>query len=196
MGYVKKEIPQAMKEVIFLGRGGQGGVIASRLLACAAFIDGKNVQAFPFFGVERRGAPVRAYARIGESPIRKRSPIEKADYVIVLDSTLLEGGNMPSYLKENGSVIINTKDDSLERSRKGLGYIYTFDASSVAVKHRLGTENAPIVNTAILGVIAKITKLVKMESLVRAIKENMSVKKDENVKAAREAYEKTPAKKR
>src|SRR5664280_145387 len=96
-----------MIEVRFHGRGGQGAVTAAEILAKAAFEDGKYCQAFPFFGVERRGAPVMAFTRIDDQPIRRRYQVYKPDYVVVLDDGLLEVVDVFSGLKEGGKVIIN-----------------------------------------------------------------------------------------
>ena len=179
-----------MKEIIFYGRGGQGAVIASRLLATAAFKEGKNVQSFPFFGVERRGAPVAAYTRINSQKIRKRVPITAPDYVIVLDPTLLENIDITTGLKENGSILINTRSskNSFPFSKKF--NVFTFDAARIASKYRLGPKSAPIINTSILGVFSKFTKEIRIGSLIEAIKETVTIKTEENIKAAEEAYEK------
>lgn len=179
-----------MKEITFYGRGGQGAVVASRLLAMAAFKEAKFVQSFPFFGVERRGAPVTAYTRISGSEIRKRVPVKDPDYVIVLDPTLLEKTDIVKGLKEGGSILINSKapQDSFPFSKRL--NVFTFDASAIASKHKLGSKSAPIVNTALLGAFSKFTKEIGVESLIETIKENMTVKVKENMEAARDAYEK------
>ena len=179
-----------MKEIIFHGRGGQGVVIASRILAVAAFKEGKNVQSFPFFGVERRGAPVRAYTRISSAEIRKREPIENPDYVIVLDPMLLETMDVSKGLKKKGAILINTKKKRSDFSFSKKYKVFAFDASDIAFKHKLGSKSAPIINTSILGAFSALTKEVGIESLIAAIKENVGVKTEENMKSAKEAYEK------
>ena len=180
-----------MKEIIFHGRGGQGAVIASRLLAMAAFKEGKDVQSFPFFGVERRGAPVAAYTRLSSSKIRKREPITEPDYVIVFDSALIDAVDITKGLKRGGVILINSKasPDSFLLSKRFK--VFTIDASAIASRHKLGSESAPIVNTSLLGAFAKLTGEIGIESLIGSIIENMAIKADENIKAAREAYEKT-----
>ncbi|MBU4376984.1 MAG: 2-oxoacid:acceptor oxidoreductase family protein [Candidatus Omnitrophica bacterium] len=179
-----------MKEIIFYGRGGQGAVIASRLLAVAAFKEGKYVQSFPFFGVERRGAPVTAYTRISDVIIRKRSPITEADYVVILDPTLIESIDTTKGLKAGGSIIINSKSPKGNFIFAKKYNTYTFDAAKIATGHKLGTEAAPIVNTAVLGAFSKFTKEIGLSSLLEAIGENVSVKSRDNQDAAKEAYEK------
>lgn len=176
-----------MFEIRFHGRGGQGAVTGANIFAIAASYDGYKSQAFPFFGVERRGAPVTAYARISEGPIEIRSFIYNPDAVVVLDPSLLDAVNVLEGLKKNGYVLINTtkKPDELGIS----GYrLATVDASAIAVRHGLGTPQAPIVNTAILGALVRFVDMVKLESLLRAIREHAPAKKEENAKAAEEAY--------
>src|SRR4030042_7192990 len=101
-----------MVEIRFHGRGGQGAVKGSDILAIAAFKEGKEVQSFPFFGVERRGAPVTAYTRISTEEIRIHSYIYEPDILVVLDSTLIGAVPITEGLKQNGIVIINTERES------------------------------------------------------------------------------------
>jgi 2-oxoacid:acceptor oxidoreductase gamma subunit (pyruvate/2-ketoisovalerate family) len=174
-----------MIEIRFHGRGGQGAVTAARLLAEAAFLEGKYCQAFPFFGAERRGAPVVAFARINENPIRTRTQIYEPDYVAVLDPTLVEAVNITSGLKPNGMIILNSKKvpDSLKNRR-----VATVDATSIAVE----TLGAPITNTAMLGSLAKATGLVSLDSVEKVIKKYFKGKlAEKNIPAVRAAYERT-----
>ncbi len=182
-----------MIEVRFHGRGGQGAVIASNILAEAGFLEGKEVAAFPFFGVERRGAPVTAYTRIAENKIRIKSGIYTPDYVIVLDPSLLKAVNVAEGLKDGGLVLINSKE-SPSNIRRDLGLaddkkLATVDATGIAIKHRLGSKSAPIVNSSILGAFAKASGIVKIESLVQGVRKNVPVKIEENAAAAQEAYD-------
>ena len=103
-----------MIEIIFYGRGGQGAVMASQILATAAFLEGKYAQAFPRFGGERKGAPVMAYVRISPDPIEVRNPIEEPDMVIVLDSALLKTVEPLNSLRANGLAIVNTNNSPEE----------------------------------------------------------------------------------
>ncbi|MCK5562096.1 MAG: 2-oxoacid:acceptor oxidoreductase family protein, partial [Thermoplasmata archaeon] len=96
-----------MIEIRFHGRGGQGAVVASNILAEAAFREGKDVQAFPYFGVERRGAPVTAFTKIDEKPIRVRSQIYEPDHVIVLDQSLLRSIDVAQGIKPGGLILVN-----------------------------------------------------------------------------------------
>ena len=97
-----------MIEIRFHGRGGQGAVTAANLLAMAAFREGKDVQAFPYFGVERRGAPVTAFTKIDDRPVRIKSQIYEPDHVIVMDSSLLKAVDVDQGLKNGGVILVNT----------------------------------------------------------------------------------------
>ena len=180
-----------MEEIRFHGRGGQGAVIGSEVLAHAFFIENKYVQAFPAFGVERRGAPVTAFCRIDEKQINLRNQIYEPDHVVVLDPTLFENIGVTQGLKKNGTIVINSKrKPAYYRDLLGEGYnLYVLDAASVAVEHRLGSPSNPIVNTAIVGAFSRATGLVKIESVEQAIGEYVPIKKENNKKAARSAYE-------
>jgi 2-oxoacid:acceptor oxidoreductase gamma subunit (pyruvate/2-ketoisovalerate family) len=177
-----------MIEIRFHGRGGQGAVVASNLLAMAAFREGKDVQAFPYFGVERRGAPVTAFTKIDDRPVRIKSQIYEPDHVIVMDASLLKAVDVTQGLKDGGVVLINTSKKPGDI--QGIaGKIATVDATAIAVKHGLGSKESPIVNTAILGAFAKATGIVSLDSLVESIMDSAPAKKSENAQAAKEAYE-------
>lgn len=178
-------------EVRFHGRGGQGVVIASEVLAKAAFRMGFEVSSFPFFGVERRGAPVTAFARIDKKPIRNRSSIYEPDYVVVLDSSLLKGVDVLEGLKPGGTVLINYPDGVPLPSLKPSYKYYSLDANTIAATHGIGSKVTPIVNTSIMGGFARICDWVSLDAMLETIKIVAPVKKDENVAAAREAYDKT-----
>ncbi len=177
-----------MIEIRFHGRGGQGSVIGAQLLAEAAFREGKYVQAFPYFGVERRGAPVSAFTRISSSTILKRTNIYHPDHVVVLDPTLVEVVNTIEGLSRDGWLIINSKKAP---SQIGIDHpnIATVDATHIARKHGLGSKNAPIVNTSILGAVAHATGIVGIDSLLDAIRVKVPSRREENATAAREAYD-------
>jgi len=179
-----------MTEVRFHGRGGQGAVVASEILATALFKEGKFVQAFPAFGVERRGAPVMAFLRFDSLPIRRRCQIYEPDHVVVLDPTLLLAVDVTAGLKPNGSVLINSDSppESFAALQKFL--VATVPAGEIAVAHKLGTRTNPIVNTAILGAFARLTGFVGLETLLEAIAERIPERQRErNQAAARAAYE-------
>lgn len=178
-----------MIEIRFHGRGGQGAVIGANLLAEAAFREGKDVQAFPYFGVERRGAPVTAFTKIDDKPIRIKSNIYEPDYIVVLDPSLVGNIDITEGLKPNGKILINTTRTPAELKKLLGDNVATVDANKIAIEHKLGSKNAPIVNTAILGAFAKMTEIIKIDSLIAAIMETAPTKKDENAAAAKQAYE-------
>jgi len=176
-----------MLEIRFHGRGGQGAVIASEILATAAFYEGKYVSSFPYFGVERRGAPVTAFTRIDNKPIRVKTQIYNPDHVVVLDHSLLKLVNVTKGLKDGGLVLVNTIKDPKELNINAK-VLATVNASEIALNHSLGSHSAPIVNTAILGAYAKVSGTVKLESLKKAIEENVSGMVDENIASADDAF--------
>ncbi len=179
-----------MIEIRIHGRGGQGAVIASKILAAAVFREGKYVQSFPAFGVERRGAPVAAFTRIDERPIRIRNNIYEPDHIMVLDPTLLQAGICTEGLKKGGIVVINTPEPPDAFSDLSDYRVATVDAAAIAQAHRLGSPTYPIVNTTILGAFARATGLVKLESILECIADEVPIKPEANAASAREAYEK------
>jgi 2-oxoacid:acceptor oxidoreductase gamma subunit (pyruvate/2-ketoisovalerate family) len=178
-----------MIEVRFHGRGGQGAVVASKVLAVACFHEGFYVQSFPAFGVERRGAPVMAFLRLDQKPIQLRVNIYQPDHIVVLDPTLIDAVDVTSGLKTNGWILINSSHlPEVFGQLKGF-QIATVDATSIAIRNGLGSRTNPIVNTAILGAFSKVTGLVGIDSVALSIREELTIKKDENARAAREAYQ-------
>lgn len=177
-----------MKEIRIHGRGGQGSVTAAELLSIAAFADGKFSQAFPAFGVERRGAPVQAFTRISDTPIRLRSQIYTPDYVIVQDATLLETVDVASGIKDDGIIIINTKEKPENLKLETKARVMAADATKVA----LDIMGRPIVNTVLLGAFAGATGEVNVDSIKAAVKERFAGKVGEkNAEAIQKAYELT-----
>lgn len=181
-----------MIEIRFHGRGGQGAVIGSKLLATAIFSEGQYVQAFPAFGVERRGAPVTAFLRVDPNPINIRNEIYEPDHLVVLDPTLMTNTSIFSGLKKGGWILINAKGqipkDKFQIKNINDYKVAYVDASAIAVRNRLGNITSPIVNTAILGAVAKITGICSIDSVCAAIKKGAPIKPEENAKAAKEAY--------
>jgi 2-oxoacid:acceptor oxidoreductase gamma subunit (pyruvate/2-ketoisovalerate family) len=177
-----------MIEIRFHGRGGQGTVVASKVLADALAKEGNYVQAYPEFGVERRGAPVFSFIRIDNKPIYDKSRIYTPDHVIVVDPTLVEAIDITEGLKEGGVIIINSEKSPPSFKFPAKFKVATINATGIAVKHKLGTLAAPIVNTAIVGAVVKILSLTRLESLLQAIKEGVPIKPEDNMAAAEEAY--------
>ena len=179
-----------MLELRIHGRGGQGSVIASKILASAFFREDLWVQSFPAFGVERRGAPVTAFLRVSDAPIRLRCEITEPVALVVLDPTLVEAVDVTEGLRPGGGILINSPrppgsyGQLTDRFR-----VATVDASAIAAAHGLGSRTQPIVNTAICGAFATWSGRVGLESVCRAIADEVPLKVEENVVAAREAAE-------
>jgi len=178
-----------MIEIRIHGRGGQGAVIASKMLAIAFFNEGKFVQSFPTFGVERRGAPVAAFVRVDDKQILVRCQIYEPDHIIVLDPTLIDAVDVTQGLKPGGWILINTSREPSEFDKLKQFKVATVNASHIAANHRLGSKSHPIVNTAILCAFSKITGFVKIESVLSGIEENVPVSPEANIRASKEAYE-------
>jgi pyruvate ferredoxin oxidoreductase gamma subunit/2-oxoisovalerate ferredoxin oxidoreductase gamma subunit len=175
-------------EVRFHGRGGQGAWTASLLLAQAGLIEEKNIQSFPAFGPERAGAPITAFTRISDEKIQLHSSIYEPDTVVVLDPTLL-GPSVSEGINEDTVLLVNTEKSSKEvLDTLGLENIdtWTVDATTLAID-MLGR---PITNTAMLGSIVKATGIVKLDSIVRVVKERFEGKIGEmNAELVKKAYE-------
>ena len=155
-----------MIEIRWHGRGGQGAKTASLLLADAAFNTGKYIQGFPEYGPERMGAPITAYNRISDDPIRIHSNIYEPDYVVVVDDTLIGNVDITSGIKKDGAILVNTKKniDEIRESLNGFdGKIYTLNATKIS-QECLGA-NFP--NTAMLSAIVKITNIMTKEELLK-----------------------------
>lgn len=181
-----------MFEVRFHGRGGQGAVMAAQTLAEAAVIEGNYAVAFPFFGAERRGAPVLAFTRIDSKKIYTKTQVYIPDCVVVLDESLLDTIDVVSGLKPEGIAVINSTEEPEDIDLGRIIKTASVNATSVALE----ILKAPITNTAILGAFAKATGLIKIESIEEAIKRKFGEKLgkkigERNAQAARTAYEKT-----
>lgn len=164
-------------------------MVASSVLASAFFKEGKFVQAFPSFGAERRGAPVLAFTRIDDHEISIRFGIYKPDCLVILDANLAKKPGITSGLKNGHWIIINSDRPPADFLSLGAYPVATIDASAIARKYRLGSPSLPIINTIILGAFAKVTGMIKIESVLEAIREGVPSKPEENARAALEAYE-------
>ncbi|MEK7557993.1 MAG: 2-oxoacid:acceptor oxidoreductase family protein [Patescibacteria group bacterium] len=179
-----------MLQIRIHGRGGQGVVTAAELIAIAAFINGKQSQAFPSFGVERTGAPVESYVRIDNKPIKTHEQIYQPDILIIQDSTLLNNPSLTNGINSKTKIIINTAKKKTDLKLKlPQSNIYTIDATKIAMEI-LGKN---IVNTVILGALIKFTDIISINSLIIAIKEKFADKNKElinkNIKAVEKAYQ-------
>ena len=173
-----------MFQIRIHGRGGQGVVTAAEMLSIAAFREGRHAQAFPSFGSERTGAPVMAFCRIDDRAIRLREPVLNPDALIIQDATLLHQVDLFNGLAQGGVVLFNSS-----RSLTGIGLeqyrIVTLPATELALKH----VGRPVPNAALLGGFAAVTGLLKLESVVAAIREKFpKAIAEKNVAAAVEAH--------
>jgi len=176
-------------EVRWHGRGGQGAWTASELLARAAIYEGKYIQSFPEFGPERMGAPVTAFTRISTEPIQIHCAVYNPNVVAVLDPTLLKTIPVADGLTKEGTIIINS-NNAPEEIRKVFktdkGKIWVVPATEISIK----ILGRPITNTAMLGAVARVTKIVTLGSLEKIVKERFRQDvAEKNFAIIKEAYE-------
>ena len=176
-----------MQEIRFHGRGGQGTVLASISLAKAYFDAGYEVQTFPLFGVERRGAPVEAFLRIDQKKILLRCNVYEPDHIVVMDNKLLLNIDVTRGLKPGGWILINAPQQPDLRPFDGFRVAWV-DAAGIALEHRLGSRTSPIINTAMLGAFARTHEEPALEYIEQAILKEVPIKQQENVMAARDAF--------
>jgi len=170
-----------MFEIRIHSRGGQGGVTAARLLALAAIHDGKYATAAPFYGAERRGAPIVSFVRIDDKPIKVYSQIKRPDMVIVLDASVMDVVDVLQGLKGGGKVLVNS-----QQKKEFSGYTPSnVDLTGIALKENLVVSGSPILNTPVIGALAKMG-IVSVDSAKKAIREMFT--DERNVKAAEAAY--------
>jgi len=173
-----------LKELRIHGRGGQGSVTAAELIAIAAFEGGTFAQAFPAFGVERRGAPVQAFVRFDTKKIRLRSQVYEPNYVIVQDPTLIKDVNVFLGMKKNGIAIVNTEKMLDVSPPEGVTLI-TVDATGIALK----VLGVPITNTALMGAFAAASGEIKFDALEMAIRHRFKKElAEKNIVAADTAF--------
>jgi pyruvate ferredoxin oxidoreductase gamma subunit len=185
-------IPLTTIEIRWHGRGGQGVVTANELLAGAALKEGKFIKAFPEFGPERMGAPIRAFTRLSNTPIMVHSQVYYPDMVVVLDPTLLKQINVLEGLKEDGKFIANYADGK-EHLTQLLGKsnnVYAVNATKIALEE----IGRPMANTAMLGAVVKVLGFVSIESVLEELESKFSGKFSKevvakNVRSVKRAYE-------
>ncbi len=179
-----------MEQIRIHGRGGQGVVTAAELIALAAFYDGWEAQAFPSFGVERTGAPIQSFARISDQPIVTREQIYEPTILIIQDSSLLGSVDVFTGCRRETLVIINAKENKWPELAARFDRVYFSPATEIA----LTIFGKNIVNTVILGAVAKDAKIISLGALKKAIKEKFAAKGEkviaQNIKAIEKAYEK------
>jgi len=179
-------------EIRWHGRGGQGAVTASKMLAQAALAEGKYFQGMPDYGAERMGAPVKAFTRVSTLPIKLYCQVTEPDIVVVLDPTLLGVVDVTEGLKPDGVLIVNTPK-APEEVRTVTGYkgkTYTVDATAIAMD-ALG-RNLP--NTPMLGAVIRTSQVVTKDQLIRTLRKTLGATMKEkivegNVTALEQAFE-------
>ncbi len=188
----RMKLDKKIFEIIFHARGGQGAKTAAELLAQAALREGKHVQAFPDFGPERSGAPMKTFVRISEEPIRIHEPVTDPDVVVILDETLLGIVDATKNLDENESMIVNTASDreTVKQKTEYIGNIYPIDATEMSLE----IIGEPRPNTAILGKLLKVSEIVKLENVLEVFREKYlnkigQEKTEKNILAIEKAYD-------
>ncbi len=180
-------------EIRFHGRGGQGAVTGAKILGDATRMENKHFQAFAHYGAERRGAPVMAFTRIADEPIRIHSYIYKPDAIIVLDETLLEIPSVQEGIKKDTYVVINTPRSPKDIRLKAKAKVSTVDATKIALDAGILVAGIAVVNTIMLGAVARATNIVSIESVKEAIRKGLADLSEKvveiNVKAAQRAYD-------
>jgi 2-oxoacid:acceptor oxidoreductase gamma subunit (pyruvate/2-ketoisovalerate family) len=171
-------------EIKFIGRGGQGVVVASEIFARACFEEGLYPQSFAIYGGERRGAMVAAFVRIDTEKIYLRCDIDYPDHLVLFDGSLFNADDFSSQVKPGGTLLLNGVDQHAAAVLRGyrIGLINAMDISK---QNGLGA----IVNTTVLGAYTRLTGLITIESLLHVIKGHIPAAIDQNMAAAKEAYE-------
>ena len=178
-----------MQEIRFHGRGGQGTVVASILLAKAFFSAGYYVQTFPVFGVERRGAPVEAYLRLDVKKILLRCNVYTPDHAVVQDIKLLDAVDVTAGLKPGGWILVNAPGQPANLATYSGFNLASVDATGIAIKNGLGTRTHPIINTAMIGAFARMLEMPPLDMISEAIKKDIPIKPEQNIQASKQAYE-------
>jgi pyruvate ferredoxin oxidoreductase gamma subunit/2-oxoisovalerate ferredoxin oxidoreductase gamma subunit len=180
-------------EIRFHGRGGQGSVTGAKILGDATRMEDKHFQAFAHYGAERRGAPVMAFTRIADEPIRIHSYIYEPEAIVVLDETLLDNPTVQNGINEDTCVVVNTPRPPSEIKLKIQTKLSTVDATQIALDEGILVAGIAVVNTIMLGAVARATGIVTIESVKKAIRTGLSGLPDKvietNVAAAQRAYD-------
>lgn len=159
------------------------------MLARAGDMVGKHVQAFPFFGAERRGAPVKCFLRMDDKPIDLRSQIYRPDFLVVMSPAVLEAA-MEDGTKESTVILVNMKEEEAAKKLSGLPFaVYAVDGTSIAIDLGMEVEGMPVTNIAFLGAVSYVTELVPLEAVTEVIKESTPPSRLEaSMEAARRGF--------
>ncbi len=181
-------------EMRWHGRGGQGTVTAVKVFADACLSGGRYVQAFPEYGPERAGAPLRAFNRISDKPLRLHCPVTKPNIVVVVDATLLDSVKITDGTPDDAAFIVNSsKDPKAIRDKikaKPTQKIFTIDATKISIE----TIGRPMPNASLVGTVAKVSGLLSLEAALNDVKKSFGEKFpqkiiDGNLEATRRGYE-------
>ena len=174
-----------MKEIRFHGRGGQGAVMAAKMLASALLVEGKHVASFPMYGFERRGAPVVAFTRFDEKPIREKTQVYNPDCIIVINPGLLTLPTLFTGLKENSVFLLNTAKKEYKQPNQALKTGALINATGIAMQE-IGRD---IPNTCILGAFAAATGWLSLDAVLKSLPEYLSGDiLQRNLKSAERGY--------
>jgi 2-oxoacid:acceptor oxidoreductase gamma subunit (pyruvate/2-ketoisovalerate family) len=184
----------AMTEFRLHGRGGQGIVAAAAVFAEAVFREGRYARAFSLFGAERRGAPVTAFIRASESVMMPRCRVYNPDYVAALDPTI-SGNAIRAGLQTGGALLVNFPEDQpviLSGGEKlatdGTFRVFTVNATAIAVQYNLTIGGFPMVNTVMIGALARICGLAGLETVLAVVEKRVSSRREDNLEAAAAGY--------
>jgi len=181
-------------EIRWHGRGGQGTVTAVKVFADACLSGGRHVQAFPEYGPERAGAPLRAFNRVSDRPLRLHCPVTKPNIVVVVDATLLDSVKITDGTPDDAAFIINTsKDPKVIREKiqaKATQKIFTVDATKISIE----TIGRPMPNATLVGTVTKVSGLLSLDDVLVDVKKSFGEKFpqkiiDGNLESTRRGYE-------
>jgi pyruvate ferredoxin oxidoreductase gamma subunit len=176
-----------MDEVKIFARAGQGAITTAAILGEAMFYENKYAYAFPHFGAARMGAPMNAFLRFDDKPIRIRSKIYTPNYIIIVDPTLIDSEKCFSNLPDKAKAIVSVRKKSNLPQVEGVD-IYTLPAEEIATE----IIGKPYANTVLLGAFAKVSSQVSLENIVKAVEKRFSAKPkilDKNIKAVKKGFE-------
>ena len=173
-----------MIQIKFLGKGGQGVVVASEILARACFEENLYPQCFSLYGGERRGATVAAFVRVDQKKIYLKCDIDRPNHLILLHKSLFNEKEVTGQVEPGGYLLLNSEKD-FPLNKFDAFKVGRIDALEISKKNGLGA----IVNTAILGAYVRLSNIISLDTLLRVISETVPTAADQNVMAAKEAYE-------
>ena len=180
-------------EIRFHGRGGQGAVTGAKILGDATRMEKKHFQAFAHYGAERRGAPVMAFTRVADATIRLHSYIYEPEAVVILDETLIDNPTVQTGVKNGTFMVINSPRQPQDFTPEMKVKLSTVDATKIALDEGILVAGIAVVNTIMLGAVARATNIVTIESVKKAIRKGLAGLPDKvietNVAAAQRAYD-------